>query len=143
MSNQFEFPARPAMQSIDPVLIARQPSMTKALQLCQTLSGLDDKAFIGQGGIVKDAAQWSRIMSAGQHNFPQDQLNLFMDKAGNEAPLLWLLHSRGYDLTALRKLETETERALRIEREQNAKLVERLRYAEALIQGRTMTGVSA
>ena len=143
MSNQFEFPARPEMQSIDPVLIARQPSMTKALQLCQTLSGLDDKAFIGHGGIVKDAAQWSRIMSAGQHNFPQDQLNLFMDKAGNEAPLLWLLHSRGYDLSALRKLETETERALRIEREHNAKLMERLRYAEALIQGRSISGVPA
>lgn len=105
------------MQTVDPALIARQPSMTKALQLCQTLSGLDDKAFIGTGGIVKDAAQWSRIMSSGQHNFPQDALNLFMDKAENEAPMLWLVHSRGYDINSLRKLETETERELRVARE--------------------------
>jgi hypothetical protein len=134
--SQFEFPARPDMQAIDPALIARQPSMTKALQLCQTLSGLDDKAFIGSGGVVKDSAQWSRIMGAGQHNFPQDALNLFMDKAQNEAPLLWLLHSRGYALSSLRKQESETERQLRIERESNARLTERLRYAESMLMGK-------
>lgn len=120
--NQFEISSRPAMQAIDPALIAKQPSMTKALQLCQTLSGLDDKAFTGSGGVVKDAAQWSRIMGSGQHNFPQDELNKFMDKAENEAPLLWLLHSRGYDITCLRKLETETERDLRIAREEIMRL---------------------
>jgi len=120
--NQYELTARPDMQVVDPALIARQPSMTKALQLCQTLSGLDDKAFLGPGGVVKDGAQWSRIMGSGQHNFPQDSLNTFMDKAGNEAPLLWLLHSRGYDITSLRKLETETERDLRLAREEIARL---------------------
>lgn len=115
---QFELTARPPMQAIDPALIARQASMTKALVLCQTMSGLDDKAFIGEGGVVKDQAQWSRILGpAAQHNFPQDRLNLFMDKAGNEAPLLWLLHSRGYDLNSLRLRETETERELRETRE--------------------------
>lgn len=120
--NQFQITARPAMQAIDPALIARQPSMTKALQLCQNLSGLDDKAFTGTGGVVKDAAQWSRIMGSGQHNFPQDGLNMFMDKAENEAPMLWLLHSRGYDITCLRKLETETERDLRMAKEEIARL---------------------
>lgn len=131
--NQYEFPARPAMQAIDPVLIAKQPSMTKALQLCQTLSGLDDKAFIGAGGIVRDQAQWSRIMNSGQHNFPQDELNRFMDKAENEAPLLWLLHSRGYDLDALKLRENEITRQLRLvhealasERQKNRILVEAL-----------------
>lgn len=110
---QYELSARPPMQAIDPALIAKQPTMTKALVLCQTMSGLDDKFFIGPDGIVKDAGQWSRVMSAGQHNFPQDKLNLFMDTAGNEAPLLWLLHSRGYDLNSLRHCETRTERELR------------------------------
>lgn len=119
---QHELNVRPAMQAIDPALIAKQPTMTKALQLCQTLNGLDDKAFIGTGGIVKDSAQWSRIMGSGQHNFPQDQLNRFMDVAQNEAPLLWLVHSRGYDVGSLRQLETETERALRLSREEVAQL---------------------
>lgn len=136
MTVQFELTARPPMHQVDPALIARQPSMTKALQLCQTLSGLDDKAFVGPGGVVKDQAQWSRIMGSGQHYFPQDQLNRFMDQAANEAPMLWLLHSRGYDLTSLRKMETETERELRIEREKSAKLHDRLAYLEAIVQGR-------
>lgn len=120
---QFELTARPPMQAIDPVLIARQSSMTKALILCQTLSGLEDKAFLGERGVVKDQAQWSRILGpAAQHNVPQDRLNLFMDKAGNEAPLLWLLHSRGYDLSSLRMRETETERELRLAREEIAQM---------------------
>ncbi len=102
------------MQPVEIDAIARQSSMSKALVLCQTLSGLDDKQFIGSKGIVEGQAQWSRIMGpAGQHNFPQDKLNLFMDIAGNEAPMLWLLHSRGYDLNSLRKRETETELKLR------------------------------
>lgn len=110
------------VQAVDPQLVIRQPSMTKALQLCQTLSGKDDAQFYGQGGIVKDQAQWSRIMGPSNHNFPHEKLNLFMDLAGNEAPLLWLLQSRGYDLNSLRLLETETEKHLRLAREENAAL---------------------
>jgi hypothetical protein len=118
MSTQHELSMRPPMQSIDPALIYKQPTLTKALHLCQTLSGLDDANFYGPHGIVKDQAQWSRIMGqSGSANFPRDKFNLFMDRAGNEAPLLWLVHSRGYDIEALRHLETETERKLRIAEE--------------------------
>lgn len=136
--NQYEIAQRPEMHPVSSSLIAKQPTMTKALQLCQTLSGLDDKAFTGPTGVVKDAAQWSRIMGAGQHNFPQDALNLFMDKAQNEAPLLWLVQSRGYDIDSLRKLESETEHALRFERELRIKAEEKLRYAESLLKGRAL-----
>ncbi|MDP3164386.1 MAG: hypothetical protein Q8N06_02865 [Hydrogenophaga sp.] len=114
---QYELTARPPMQAVGEEVIARIPSMTRALAMCQSLSGLDDKAFIGDGGVVKDAAQWSRIMNSGQHNFPQDQMNKLMDKAGNEVPMLWLLHSRGYDITTLRHRETEMERRLRLAEE--------------------------
>ena len=131
--SQFELPAKPDMQVIDPALVARQPTMTAARKLCQTLSGFDDKAFTGKDGIVNDVAQWSRIMGAGQHHFPQDALNTFMDLAGNEAPLLWLAHSRGYDITSLRKLETETERRLRETEEKLAQaLMEKRVLVEAL-----------
>lgn len=123
------------MQVIDPALIAKQPTMTKALVLCQTMSGLEDKAFIGETGVVKDQAQWSRILGCGQHNFPHDRLNLFMDKAGNEAPLLWLLYSRGYDLGSLRRRETELEQRLReteeaLAREREEREVERRLFRE-------------
>lgn len=115
---QFEIPMKPQMQYIDPALIYRQSSMTKALQLCQTLSGLDDAKFYGAGGIVKDQAQWSRIMGqSNSANFPQDKLNLFMDIAQNEAPLLWLAHSRGYDIEQLRPIETQVERENRLLKE--------------------------
>lgn len=135
--SQFEIAARPEMMLVDPALIAKQPTMTKALHLCQTLSGKDDKAFVGKDGIVRDTAQWSRIMNSGQHYFPQDQLNRFMDTAGNEAPLLWLVHSRGYDLSSLRKRETETERRLRETEERLAQALMEKRVLVDALNGRT------
>ncbi|WP_431276243.1 hypothetical protein ACQ858_08310 [Variovorax ureilyticus] len=113
---------RPAMEPVDAKLIEKLTSMTQALQLCQTLSGLESHEFIGPLGVVSGQAQWSRIMNAGQHNFPQDGLNFFMDLAGNEVPLLWLLHSRGYALDSLKQRETEMERKLRLAQEENARL---------------------
>jgi hypothetical protein len=48
-----------------------------------------------------------------------------MDLCRNEAPLIWLARSRGYDLTPL---ETEMERRLRLEREKTDEL-EREKHA--------------
>lgn len=45
-----------------------------------------------------------------------------MDVCGNDAPLLWMLNQRGYDLHSLRKQESETERQNRLLREENAAL---------------------
>ena len=117
--SQFNVPFTVEMQEVDSALIAKQPSMTKALQLCQTLSGKDDAQFYGDNGIVKDQAQWSRVMGPSAHHFPHDKFNLFMDLAGNEAPMLWLLHSRGYDIESLHKLESETEKQCRLLRQEN------------------------
>lgn len=117
--SQFTLPIAPAPQEVDRKLIAKQPTMSRALQLCQTLSGLDDAQFYGSNGIVKDQAQWSRVMGPSAHHFPHDKLNLFMDIAGNEVPLMWLLQSRGYDLDSLRKTESEMQRELRLARQEN------------------------
>lgn len=109
----------PPMQSVDYAYIVKQTDMTSALNLCQSISGKADKSFACKDGIVETTAQWSRILGESRsHFFPHDKLNKFMDVAGNEAPLLWLLHSRGYDLRSLRKKETETELALRLAREE-------------------------
>lgn len=133
---QYALPMKHTMQEIDPALIYRQPTLTKALQLGQTLSGLDDAQFYGANGIVKDQAQWSRIMGqSGSANFPQDKLPLFMDIAGNEAPLLWLCHARGYDLSSLRQRESETERELRIARERIQQLEHDKRVLTEAIRG--------
>lgn len=120
--HQLEMPVAQPMQAVDFALVAKQSSMSKALALCQTLSGLDDAQFYGSNGIVKDQAQWSRIMGPSKHNFPHDKLNVFMDIAGNEAPLLWLAYSRGYDLHSMHKRESETERENRLLKEENAAL---------------------
>lgn len=134
---QHELSIRPSMQAIDPALIYRQPSLTKALHLCQTLSGKEDAKFYGPKGIVKDQAQYSRVMgSAGTANFPQDKLNLFMDIAENEAPMLWLVHSRGYDITVLRHRETETERRLRLAEERAHAAEAKVRVLTEAISGR-------
>jgi len=109
-ASQYELGFHPEMQAISVEQIAKIPSMTQALVLCQTLSGKEDKAFLGPKGVVKDQAQWSRVMGASAHNFPHDKFNRFMDLAGNEAPLLWLLHSRGYDIERLAHVETKLER---------------------------------
>ena len=63
-----------------------------------------------------DKAQWSRWAS-GQEGVVWPKLVALMDFCGNDAPLLWMLKARGYDLTSLRKMESETERMLRLANE--------------------------
>ena len=116
---QRELSLKPEMQHVDLRSIDAQPSFTAAICLCQQLSGLEDKEMVGKHGIVKDVAQWSRITKSGQHYFPQDKLNAFMDVCGNEAPLIWLARQRGYELVPL---ETEMQRRLRLEREKSEEL---------------------
>ncbi|MDP3272067.1 hypothetical protein [Limnobacter sp.] len=132
-----DLPLAQQAQQVDFQLVARQQTMTKALQLCQTLSGKDDAQFYGPKGIVKDQAQWSRIMGPSSHNFPHDKLNLFMDLAGNEAPLLWMLHARGYDPASLRKMESATERRLRLTEEALAAERNKVQVLTNALNGRT------
>ncbi|MEJ2767579.1 hypothetical protein [Mycetohabitans sp. B46] len=132
-SMQRELNLKPEMQRVDIRCIDAQPSMTAAIRLCQQLSGLDDKKIVGKQGIVADVAQWSRITRSGQHYFPQDKLNAFMDLCCNEAPLIWLARSRGYELTPL---ETEMERRLRLEREKTDELERENMLLKKLLTGR-------
>lgn len=52
----------------------------------------------------------------------------FFPLCGNDAPLLWMLHVRGYDLGSVRKVETELQR-------ENRMLREKLAAAVALMKG--------
>ena len=133
---QNELDIKPIMTQVDINLIQNQPTFTAALKFCQQLSGKEDKCFFGDGRIVKDSAQWSRIMTSQKHFFPQDKLNAFMDICGNEVPLLWLIHQRGYDVHSLRKIETETEKALRLEQERSAALERENEILRSAISGR-------
>lgn len=99
-------------------LVRRQPSLSAAVALCISLSGLEDKEIYIPLEI--DPGHWTRIKK-GEAHFPLDKLNLLMELCGNQAPLLWLADSNGYALVLLkseleRRLE-ETELALQKSRE--------------------------
>src|SRR6478735_4963706 len=70
-------------------------SVTDALAFSVRASGYDSKVVHELFGF--DKGNWSLILNDRDRFFPQDRLNEFMDKMGNEAPLIQLCESRGYD----------------------------------------------
>jgi hypothetical protein len=105
---------------LNPDEVKRKKSLGGAIELCATVGGFDlDKELQLILGV--DKAQFSRWQS-GTEGVVWPKFTRLMDACGNDAPLLWMLHDRGYDLHALRKLETEVERENRSLREENAAL---------------------
>lgn len=112
----------PLPVSVDEV--ARKRSLGAAIELCAEVAGLEPKQAqdkIKVDGKPVDKTQWSRWTS-GTEGILWPKFEALMDACGNDAPLLWMLHARGYDLASLRKRETELERQLRAAREENAAL---------------------
>lgn len=105
---------------VSPCEIARKRTFGDAIGLSAEVAGYDlDKQ--ASADIAMDKAQWSRIQS-GQEGIKWEKLRRFLDVMGNDIPLLWMLHQRGYDLTSLRKQESEVERDNRRLREENEAL---------------------
>jgi hypothetical protein len=116
--NQIGFPSNVTGQEI-----AREKTLGGAIGLCVKAAGFEPKEAMDAlrvDGKALDKAQWSRWES-GQEGVVWPKLAALMDFCGNDAPLLWMLHARGYDLGSLRKRETETERENRLLREELAK----------------------
>jgi hypothetical protein len=105
---------------IRPEEVARKHSLGDAIQFCAELAGFSlDKEL--QQRLDVDKAQFSR-WQAGTEGIVWPKFTRLMDACGNDAPLHWMLHQRGYDLHSLRKLESETEKQNRLLREENAAL---------------------
>lgn len=104
---------------VSPQEIARKPSLGGAIELCAEVAGLEPKQI--QAGLGLDKAQWSR-WTTGQEGVVWAKVAALMDLCGNDAPLMWMAHARGYDLSSMRKRETEMERQIRALREENAAL---------------------
>lgn len=115
---------------VDKTLIHRQKSLLSAIALCAQAAGLQDKELYLPLGI--EPSHWSRMMKGDAH-FPLERLGPLMDLCGNEAPLEWLAHSRGYEL---RPLETEVERLLREETERADELANENRLLREMLVGR-------
>lgn len=105
--------------------VARKPSLGRAIEYCAELAGYSyDKELehaLRAAGVKVDATQLTR-WKQGVEGVKWEKLAALMDACGNDAPLLWMLHARGYDLASLRRRETETERRLRLALEENAAL---------------------
>ena len=105
---------------IRPEEVAREKTLGEALHLCAKLAGFGlDKELQQQLGA--DKSQFSRWMG-GTEGIVWPKFTKLMDVCGNDAPLLWMLHQRGYDLHSVRKLESEVEKDNRQLREENAAL---------------------
>lgn len=115
MSNQLSLPV-----PLNPDEVTRKKSLGAAIELCANAGGFDlDKALQMELGV--DKAQFSRWQS-GAEGIVWPKLTKLMDTCGNDAPLLWMLHDRGYDLHSIRRKETAVERENRLLREENAAL---------------------
>lgn len=112
--NQLAFPSDVTQQEI-----ARETSLGGAISLCAKVAGFEPKQI--QSELNTDKAQFSR-WAADQEGIVWKKLTALMDMCGNDAPLLWMLHARGYDVTSLRRLESETEKELRLARERITQL---------------------
>lgn len=101
---------------VRPEEVMRKQTLGGAIELCAELGGYAlDKTL--QQELKVDKAQFSRWQS-GTEGVQWGKFQELMDKCGNDAPVFWMLHQRGYDLHSLRKRETETERDLRLAREE-------------------------
>lgn len=109
---------------VSPAEVMRKPSLGAALDLCLELGGFEPKQV--QHALKLDKAQFSRWQS-GQEGVNWPKLVAVMDHCGNDAPLLWMNHARGYDLGAMRKVESELERENRVLRTQVEALTQVLR----------------
>jgi transcriptional regulator with XRE-family HTH domain len=113
MTNQIALPV-----SVPADQIARKKTLGSAIELCAEAAGFDlDKTLALELGV--DKGQFSRWLS-GQEGIHWVKFEKLMDACGNDAPLLWMLHQRGYELGSLHKRESDTERRLRVAQEELA-----------------------
>ena len=116
MTSQISLPA-----NVRPNEVERQKSLGDAIALCANVAGFSlDKELQLLLGV--DKAQFSRWQS-GTEGVVWPKLERLMDACGNDAPLLWMLHARGYDLHSIRRKEIDTERRLREVEERIALLI--------------------
>lgn len=105
--------------------VLRKATLGKAIEYCAELAGYTyDKTLeeaLKKSGCNVDNTQLTRWKQGGE-GIKWEKFSSLMDVCGNDAPLLWMVSQRGYDLSSLRRLESETERENRMLREENAAL---------------------
>jgi hypothetical protein len=111
---------------VSPDEITRQRDFGEAIDLCAKVAGYAlDKQLQQRLGV--DKAQFSR-WHAGTEGVCWPKLCKLMDECGNDAPVLWMLYQRGYDVRSVRRVESAVER-------ENRELREQLQAARRLLIG--------
>lgn len=126
--NQLGFPSQITAQEV-----ARERTLGGAIDLCLKAAGLAPKQ--AQDALKADKAQFSR-WTAGAEGIVWSKFVGLMDLCGNDAPLLWMLHDRGYDMASVRRQETETQRKLREANERIELLLHDKRVLTEALHGR-------
>lgn len=105
--------------------VMRKQTLGKAIEYCAELAGYSyDKTLedaLKKAGVSVDNTQLTRWKQGGE-GIKWEKFVGLMDVCGNNAPLLWMLHQRGYDLNSVRPRETESQRENRLLREENQAL---------------------
>ncbi len=115
MNHQISLPVE-----VRPEEVMRKQSLGAAIELCAELGGYAlDKTL--QQELAVDKAQFSRWQS-GTEGVQWPKFAALMDKCGNDAPVLWMVHQRGYDLHSLHRRESALEAENRELREERAAL---------------------
>lgn len=105
---------------VRPEEVYREKTLGGAIELCAKAGGYHmDKDL--QLELKVDKAQFSRWQS-GTEGVIWPKFARLMDFCGNDAPVLWMLHQRGYDLHTVRRVESTVERENRMLREENMAL---------------------
>ena len=115
--------------------VRRKQSLGASLELCADVSGYQFDSTLAKK-LVVDKGQFSRWQS-GEEGIKWEKFTRLMDVCGNDAPLLWMLHARGYELESVRRQESETERALREAQEQLQAERIKVRVLTDALHGRT------
>ena len=118
---------QPTLLSVDVPIseVVRKPTLGRAIEYCAELAGYSyDKELeraLAEHGVKVDATQLTR-WKQGAEGIKWDRFCALMDVCGNDAPLMWMNHARGWDVSAMRRRETELERELRMAKEENRAL---------------------
>lgn len=105
MTTQISIPTKISFDEL-----RRKKSLGSALEMCADVSGYQFDSMLAKK-LVVDKGQFSRWQS-GEEGIKWEKFTRLMDTCGNDAPLLWMLHDRGYELESVRRLQSQTEKAL-------------------------------
>lgn len=101
--------------------VMRKPTLGKAIEYCAELAGYSyDKELeraLNERGVKVDNTQLTRWRQ-GAEGIKWEKFTGLMDVCGNDAPLLWMVHARGFDVASVRRKETAVERENRLLREE-------------------------